>query len=103
MQSVSALFIETANAESFTGARQLFLDSFMERGLISKGQYQEAINGFEDCVNGDLTFKTKASEPEQQKYQFTKPFARPPVPRSTKSDEPPFLSRAEHVGDGASG
>ncbi|GMH37235.1 hypothetical protein BSKO_05108 [Bryopsis sp. KO-2023] len=43
--SVSALFIETADAESFTDGREEFLTSFLENGLLGYEQYEEAMGG----------------------------------------------------------
>lgn len=100
LQSVSALFIETANAESFTGARQQFLESFMDRGLISQEQYLEAIHDPEKCINGEAAFKISTAGPELQNNQLVKHFSRPPVPRSGKLEGSPQRPRAEHVGSG---
>lgn len=42
-QSAAAYFIESADAGSFTNGRQEFLSSFLQQGLITWKQYEEAL------------------------------------------------------------
>lgn len=96
VQSVSALFIETATAVSFTGGQQQFLTSFREHGLISQQQYQEALeasNGsysLDVAVNPDTETLQKCAAPE-----VTKP-PMPPSNRTTESVRPDYTVSVSH-------